>query len=80
MFAENRKPRERHNAQIDTSRFVNSALAGAFLAASLASAVAPFAYARDGWPMVTLVGVVPPMLALSFYLAHTRAEMRRVTP
>jgi hypothetical protein len=30
--------------------------------------------------MVTLVGIVPPLLALSFYLAHTRAEMRRVTP
>jgi predicted MFS family arabinose efflux permease len=55
-------------------------IAGAFLAASLGSAVAPFAYARDGWPMVTLVGIVPPLLALSFYLSHTRAEMRRVTP
>jgi predicted MFS family arabinose efflux permease len=52
-------------------------IAGAFLAASVGSAVAPLAYAQDGWRLVTLVGTLPPALSLLAYLAHTRAEMRR---
>jgi predicted MFS family arabinose efflux permease len=49
-------------------------IAGAFLAAAVGSALAPLAYSFAHWPLVALIGVVPPLLALGFFLAeHGRA-------
>ncbi len=47
-------------------------IAGAFLAAAVGSAVAPLAFAFDHWPLVALLGLVPPLLALGFYIGDQR--------
>jgi MFS family permease len=51
-------------------------IAGAFLAASVGSALAPLVYAFAGWPLVALLGTLPPLLALLFFLL----EWRRAVP
>jgi predicted MFS family arabinose efflux permease len=43
-------------------------IAGAFMAAAIGSAAAPLAFTFDHWPLVALLGVVPPLLALGFYI------------
>jgi len=47
-------------------------IAGAFLAAALGSAAAPLVYTIDRWPLVALLGTVPPLLALGAFLVHQR--------
>ena len=47
-------------------------IAGAFLAAAIGSAAAPLVYTLDRWPLVALLGTVPPLLALGAYLLHQR--------
>ncbi|MCB8875008.1 MFS transporter [Acidisoma silvae] len=49
-------------------------IAGAFLAASIGSALAPLAYAVDGWPLVALLGVLPPCAALAAFFLHHRGQ------
>lgn len=51
-------------------------IAGAFLAAAVGSALAPLAYAFAGWPLVAILGTVPPLLSLLFFIRDTR---RRTT-
>lgn len=49
-------------------------IAGAFVSAAVGSALAPLVYALDGWPLVALLGTLPPLLALfSFLLERRRA-------
>jgi predicted MFS family arabinose efflux permease len=43
-------------------------IAGAFMAAAFGSAAAPLVFTFDHWPLVALLGVVPPLLALGFYI------------
>jgi predicted MFS family arabinose efflux permease len=54
-------------------------IAGAFLAAAAGSATAPLVFTLDHWPMVALLGTVPPLLALGAFLLHRRhaAGLRR---
>jgi predicted MFS family arabinose efflux permease len=47
-------------------------IAGAFLAAAVGSAAAPLFYTLDRWPLVALLGTVPPLLALGAYLLEQR--------
>jgi MFS family permease len=47
-------------------------IAGAFLAAAVGSAAAPLVYTLDRWPLVALLGTVPPLLALGAFLLHER--------
>ncbi len=51
-------------------------IAGAFLAAALGSAAAPLVYTLDHWPLVALLGTVPPLLALGAYLLEPRRPKR----
>jgi MFS family permease len=43
-------------------------IAGAFLAAAIGSATAPLAFTFDHWPLVAILGAVPPLLVLTAYL------------
>ncbi|MCB8880604.1 MFS transporter [Acidisoma cellulosilytica] len=52
-------------------------IAGAFLAAAAGSALATLAYATDGWPLVALLGVLPPCAALVFFLLGHRGHWRK---
>jgi predicted MFS family arabinose efflux permease len=52
-------------------------IAGAFLAAAGGSAVAPLVYTFDSWPLVALLGTVPPLLALGAYILEQRNRPRR---
>jgi predicted MFS family arabinose efflux permease len=47
-------------------------VAGAFLAAAVGSALAPLVFTLDQWPLVALLGIVPPLFALGAYLLHQR--------
>ena len=47
-------------------------VAGAFLAAAVGSAAAPLVYTIGHWPLVALLGTVPPLLALGAYLLDRR--------
>jgi predicted MFS family arabinose efflux permease len=47
-------------------------IAGAFLAAAVGSAAAPLLYTLGQWPLVALLGTVPPLLALGAFLIHQR--------
>jgi predicted MFS family arabinose efflux permease len=49
-------------------------IAGAFLAAALGSAAAPLVYTLDHWPLVALLGTVPPLLVLGAYLLEQRRQ------
>ncbi len=49
-------------------------IAGAFVAAALGSAVAPLLYHLAGWPLVALLGLAPPLLALIVYLVQGDAK------
>lgn len=51
-------------------------IAGAFLSASVGSALAPLAYAFAGWKLVALLGVLPPCAVLVIYLADHRGHWR----
>jgi MFS family permease len=51
-------------------------IAGAFLAAALGSAAAPLVYTIDRWPLVALLGAVPPLLALGAFLVHQRGAKK----
>jgi predicted MFS family arabinose efflux permease len=51
-------------------------IAGAFLAAAVGSAAAPLVYTIDHWPLVALLGTVPPVLALGAYLIDQRRRTR----
>ena len=51
-------------------------IAGAFLAAAVGSAAAPLVYTLDHWPLVALLGTVPPLLALGAYLLEQRSPAR----
>lgn len=52
-------------------------IAAIFLAAAVGSALAPLAYAIDGWPLVALIGTVPPVGSLLLFLFHHRGQWRR---
>jgi predicted MFS family arabinose efflux permease len=47
-------------------------VAGVFLAAAVGSAVAPLVYTIGQWPLVAVLGTVPPLLALGSFLLHQR--------
>jgi predicted MFS family arabinose efflux permease len=47
-------------------------VAGIFLAAAAGSATAPLLYTIGHWPIVALLGTVPPFLALCAYLLEQR--------
>ena len=49
-------------------------IAGAFLAAALGSAAAPLVYTLDHWPLVALLGTIPPVLALGAFLLDQRRQ------
>jgi predicted MFS family arabinose efflux permease len=51
-------------------------IAGAFLAAAVGSAAAPLVYTIDHWPLVALLGTIPPVLALGAYLFDQRRRTR----
>ena len=52
-------------------------IAGAFLAASVGSALAPLAYSVAGWKLVALLGVLPPCAALAVFLLVHRNRPRQ---
>jgi MFS family permease len=54
-------------------------VAGAFLAASVGSALAPLAYAIEGWKLVALLGFLPPCAATGIFLFHHRGQWRRLS-
>jgi len=45
-------------------------VAGVFLAAAVGSATAPLVYTIGHWPLVALLGTVPPLLALGAFVLH----------
>ena len=47
-------------------------IAGAFLAAAVGSATAPLVFTIDHWPLVALLGTIPPLIALGAYLRDQR--------
>jgi predicted MFS family arabinose efflux permease len=47
-------------------------IAGAFLAAAVGSAAAPLVFTLDHWPLVALLGTVPPLLVLGAYVLDQR--------
>jgi predicted MFS family arabinose efflux permease len=49
-------------------------IAGAFLAAAGGSAAAPLIFAHYHWRLVALLGLVPPLLALSAFIWHHRPQ------
>jgi predicted MFS family arabinose efflux permease len=52
-------------------------IAGAFLAASVGSALAPLAFAQAGWPLVTVLGALPPLAALGVFVAREHRRPAR---
>ncbi|MBW4023462.1 MAG: MFS transporter [Proteobacteria bacterium] len=52
-------------------------IAGAFIAAAIGSAAAPLVFTLDHWPLVALLGVIPPLLALAAFVRHERRGSRR---
>ena len=52
-------------------------IAGAFLAAAVGSAAAPLVYTIGRWPLVALLGTMPPLLALGAYLLDRRRPASR---
>ena len=51
-------------------------VAGVFLAAAVGSATAPLVYTIGHWPLVALLGTLPPLLALGAYLLDQRRRPR----
>ena len=47
-------------------------IAGTFLGGAAGSALAPLALSWGGWPFVVLLGVLPPLAALAFFVAGER--------
>ena len=52
-------------------------VAGVFLAAAVGSATAPLLYTIGHWPLVAVLGTVPPLLVLGAYLLHQRGPTGR---
>jgi predicted MFS family arabinose efflux permease len=61
-------------APAQRSRINAMFIAVAFLGAAVGSAVAPFAFAYGGWPLVALLGAVPPLTALCCFLVWERRQ------
>ncbi len=45
-------------------------IAGTFLSGAVGSALAPLALARGGWSSVVLLGAMPPLIALTFFVSR----------